>query len=259
MIKRLAIAGLAALVMACSAPAEQKKTMDPAGTYCIRRLLTAENAEGTDTSIDDNYGSGFVIEQEDDSTLVATAKHVVTENILSPPTGYTITNIQYFVVDNERDKNQKDDVELKPVSVNGEDVAILRSETPLVGTEPDYCNGRVGGVSYVIGYPYAMIKALTRGTISSSPFIFGNTNVMMNDTHVAKGMSGGPAYTITDTGACVYGVAVGITHDSLFSLTVPSKHLSDLEKELLETPDVAKKKFEHAYPNIANIESENRR
>ena len=255
MKKEIIIGGLATLVMSCGITTPPKKTIDTEGVYCVRRTITATNKEGETKSISDNYGSAFVIEQEVNSTLLATAKHVIIDRIPIPPRDYTLTNITYELVDNMDDEDATDDISLTVVGLCDEDVAVMRSETTVPGTPPEYCYSVISGTSYIVGFPYAATKVVTRGIVSSPIIIYENTSVILSDTHVAGGISGGPAYTTNDTGACLYGVAVGASNDYQFSMVLPAKYLSDLENEVLETPEAAMKKMVANYPELMAVQN----
>ena len=227
--------------------------------YVIRAELVAEKRGENDIGFQ-SHGTAFIAKTALQS-LLATNRHVI--DFPRVPEGYTPKHITYSIVDNEDDDNQYDDLFLTLVATSDDDLALLMYDGMLPARKVPYCEPSVGAVSYMVGFPFADIKVLDEGIVSNAELNRTGQRYFVSSNDALPGMSGSPDYTRNAEGLlCLYGITLGMTKQSGYSLSVPSSRLEDLLKRYAKSHSKADKQLKkdhpviYEYQGLPDIESE---
>ena len=209
-----------------SASVEVNRLMD--AVYCLRKRAIYKRVGFTDSSQElrlseqsTDYGTGIAFKRINGYTYLLTNEHVA-ENQDVRNTGFLaihgdignsiLTNQRLEIVDNHKDTFPNDDIQLEIVATNAaSDVSLLRTkaEIPFYDLQTISRGSLIVGDTVVlVGFPLAVTKAFTRGSVSNPTHkhihndqgdnIHWDHDDFMIDAASNPGNSGGPAFIIRD-------------------------------------------------------------
>lgn len=183
--------------------------------YCLRHR--SEYSEGDSQDKPQkmiSHGTALAYLHQDGYTYLITNAHNITSPDQIPditlkrsPEGsiipqfkiYTKTKDLLSLVDNSKDVNEKDDLDLETVLKDERmDIAIVRTKK-LIPTANAYLRSRssvpgLGEEAYVIGYPRGLLKAVTKGSMANLSHYYKGQEYQVLDITATFGNSGSPYF-----------------------------------------------------------------
>ena len=201
-MRRLLLVTVIAMITGCS-NLEQILTNEPdrlcgEGSEFNTEELVSKAKEGVVTiKLDDGNGTGFVVKQEDNKTVIITNNHVV--NTVSGATVVWSDGSEDYadVVLNGGEDSFLSDVAL---------MTVIGTEGTVLPVSDD--NANVGSDVIAIGAPSGLEFSVSRGIVSS---LREKGNIVQTDAAVNPGNSGGP---LLDKKGCVIGMNTFILEES---------------------------------------------
>lgn len=218
-------------------------------SFCVRQAAYVTLSNGDKLYANIGHATAFIIQSSKNETYVVTNAHVVlsppTDSDHPLPTGTTLDDIVFTLVDNISDRQVSDDIPLRVVGIEKEkDIGILKLEGKREFFNPHHGVPKLGEPSFFVGYLKGLFKVYELGTISGEIFVIDAKQRLYITSHDSmSGCSGAPVYTFNENSSKLVGI-LSLGLNGTYSIIVPIGYVDDLMKRINTFPDIERKNLE---------------